>query len=95
MEVVMGMQQSAVTTEGQPVMAGVFPLVGTHGIPLEVILHRFKESGQVVDWPDYVAGALADGHKPRTVKARIAAAVGDIYGPDHREAVETRLEQLL
>ena len=51
----LGMEQSGETTDGRPVYAKVFPLVGTHGVPLEVILHRFKDSGHIMDWPDYVA----------------------------------------
>jgi hypothetical protein len=89
------MRQSGFTTEEQPVMAGVFSLVGTHGVPLEVILHRFRDEGLVMDWADYVAVAITDGHKPRTIKARIGAAVGDVYGSAYREQVEARLERLL
>lgn len=89
------MQQSGITEDGIPVYSGVFSLVGTHGLPLELILDRFKQEGRVVDWPDYVAMALKDGHKPVTIKARILAAVGDVYGPAHRDEVERRLETLL
>ena len=87
------MHQTATTTDNYPVLAGVFPLVGTHGVPLEIVLDFFQRRGMVMDWPDYIAGALADGHKPRTIKARILAAVGDVYGPDHRKAVAERLER--
>lgn len=91
----LGMKQSGETTEGRPVYAEVFPLVGTHGIPLELILHQFKDNGIVMDWPDYVAGAMKDGHKPRTIKARILSAVGDVYGPEHRDQVGVRLNRLM
>lgn len=89
------MRQTGETTEGKPVYAGVFPLVGTHGIPLELILDRFKETDRVMDWPQYVADALKDGHKPRTIKGRILAAVGDVYGASYRQQVEERLSKLI
>lgn len=76
----MAIRQSGITTEGLPVLANVFSLVGTHGIPLEIILYKFQQEGIVVDWEDYIKGALKDGHNPKTIKARILAAVGDVYG---------------
>ena len=66
-------RQTGITTDNRIVLGGVFPLVGTHGIPLEIVLAYFKERGRVVDWPEYIGGALKDGHKPRgTIKSRIA-----------------------
>jgi len=85
------MNQSGVYMVPKPVMADVFPLVGTHGVPLEIILDFFKEREMVMDWPDYIRGALKDGHNPRTIKARITSAVGDVYGASYRDAVEERL----
>jgi hypothetical protein len=32
------MNQVGITTDGRPVVSGVFPLVGTRGLPLEIIL---------------------------------------------------------
>jgi hypothetical protein len=89
------MRQSGVTTEGLPVYADLFPLVGTQGVQLEDIRSRFNSDGRVVDCPDYVAAALANGQNPRTFKARIGAAIGEVYGPDYRKQVEVRLERYL
>ena len=89
------MAKIGVTTEGLSVQANIFPLVGTHGVPLEYVLHHFKDNGMVMDWPDYIKGALKDGHKPRTIKARILAAVGDVYGPEYRKQVEIRLNKVI
>lgn len=85
---------SGITTDGKPVLGQTFHLVGTHGLPLEVIISFFQENDIVIDWPDYVRGALKDGHKPRTIRARIAAAVGDVYGAAYRNEVEKRLDKL-
>jgi alanyl-tRNA synthetase len=76
-----------------PVMAGVFTLVGTHGVPLEIILSFFQQRGVLVDWQDYIRAALKDGHKYQTVRARILSAVGDVYGPVYRAEMEKRLTE--
>lgn len=89
------MIQSGVTTDGNKVVTGVFKLVGTHGTPLEMILDWFKYKGMVIDWVDYIADALKDGHKPETVKSRILAAVGDVYGGKYASEIEKRLDVVL
>ena len=48
-----------------------------------------------MDRPDYIAGALADRHKPRTIGGRILAAVGDVYGGQHAQAVAERIDTYL
>lgn len=88
------MKQSGVTPEGHKVISGVFSLVGTHGLPLELILEDFKEKNRVVDWIDYIRSALKDGGKISNIKARIIAAVGDVYGADYRQEIEKRLDKI-
>lgn len=75
---------------GQPVMAGVFTLVGTHGIPLEFILEQMKARGLWVSWPHYVSDAMKDGAKMRTIRARVLASVGEAYGSQYTKAFEAR-----
>ncbi len=62
-------------------MSGVFSFVGTHGIPLEVVLEMMKGRGFVVCWPDYVEQSMRQGAKMRTVRSRVMSAVGEVYGP--------------
>lgn len=85
---------AGITTENKQVIAGVFSLVSTHGTPLELILYRFKAQERIIDWIDYIQGALADGHNPKTIRARILGAVGDVYGSDYREEISKRLNIL-
>lgn len=75
------------------VVGGAFSAVGTHGLPLEVVLMFFKDNNWVVDWVDYVNGALKDGHNLSTVRSRIFSAVGDVYGPKYRDAVIERFDK--
>lgn len=87
------MKQVGITPEGQPVVDGVFILVGTHGIPLEVVLDGMKQRSVTPCWQTYIRDARKDGAKDRTIRARITAAVGEVYGPNHLKAVEERLDQ--
>ena len=89
------MHQSGITTDNHPVLAGVFPLVGTHGVPLKLVLDFFKTRDLIVDWPDYIQGALKDGHKLRTLRGRILAAVGDVYGRKYAQAVNEKFDAYL
>jgi len=86
------MQIVGKTPENLPVMEDVFLLVGTRGMPLEFILERFKERGVVMDWPAYVADAMKDGAKMRTVRARVISAVGEVYGGKYLVGFEARFD---
>jgi hypothetical protein len=89
------MNQVGITTDGRPLVAGVFPLLGTHGVRLEVIIAELARAALVVSWPDHVADARADGHKPARVKTRVLEAVEDVHGADSAREVGARLERVL
>lgn len=74
-------------------MAGVFSFVGTHGIPLEVVLEMMKSKGLVVSWPDYVERAMEQGAKMRTVRAKVMVSVGEVYGPFYLQGFERRWKE--
>lgn len=86
--------QIGTTTDGKPTIENVFCLYGTHGIPLELILDVFKTNGLVIDWVSYIYDALDEGHNPKTIRERILAAVGDVYGRKYREQIEIRFDKL-
>lgn len=82
------------TTDDAPVMAGVGLMMTTHGVPLEIVLAGFKERGWVCDWVDYCATCVKDGHNEETIRSRIVAACGDVYGRPYAEEVRVRVETL-
>ena len=82
------------TDEGKLVMSGVGTLCFTAGVPLELILHHFREHNLVVDWLDYIQTALKDGHKPNTIQSRMEAALGDVYGKAYTTEVMKRAKAL-
>lgn len=77
------MKQIGITADARPVMTDVFVLVGTHGLPLEMVLELMKERDWLVAWPDYTRDAMKDGAKYRTVRARVMAAVAEVCGQDY------------
>jgi hypothetical protein len=73
------MHRTGTTTDNQPVIAGAAQLTTTHGLPLELVLDHFRQRRIVVDWPDYIAYCLKDGHNPDTVRSRIEAAIAACF----------------
>lgn len=83
------------TPDGVVAIKGVFPLVDTHGIPLDLVLDSLKDKGMMPDWHDYVAKARKAGWRlDRTVR-QLSVAVGDVYGPDFRTSWEARMTECL
>ena len=80
------------TDEGKLVFKNVGYASFSLGVPIEVLLEHFKQKDWVVDWSDYIEETIKDGHNPRTVLAKIRAAVGEVYGPKYAEEVLKRAE---
>ncbi len=83
------------TTDGKAVVDGVFALMSTHGLPLEFILEELKHRDLVPDWVDFIVKARADGWKDRTIRARVEAAIGDVWGRRYREEFMVILDKVL
>jgi hypothetical protein len=86
---------SGKTTEGGNVVSGVAFMTASHGVPLEIILQKLRQHNLTCDWEDYIAVCIKDGHNITTIRARILAAVGDVYGPVYRNEFSIRLESFL
>ena len=85
------MKLTGKTTDQKDVYGDVFLYVGTHGIPLEIVLGFIKNKQGVVDWLEYIQSSLNDGHKIRTIKAKILSAIGEVYGNSYKKEFEKRL----
>ena len=88
------MKLSGYTPDKSIVVSGVFLFVGTHGLPLEVILEDFKRRNWQVDWDDYIQSAMKDGQKYNNARSKILEAVGDVYGNKFKEQIIIRLDIL-
>ena len=70
-------------------------LVETHGLPLEIILDRFRDEGLVPDWPRFFQDARDKNWSLRTTRAKVEEAIGDVFGPDYRREWQKELERFL
>ena len=73
----------------------MFPLVDTHGIPLDLVVDKLRNAGMMPDWLDFYDEAIKKGWNPERVHLRLLEAVGDVYGPTFREGWEQRFNEVL
>lgn len=83
------------TTDGRPVLAGLFPVVNSEGVSLDVLLDLLHVCGWVVDWPDFLRAAQAFGWKPHNTLVKIHAALAAIEGTEHADAWKQRAATFL
>ena len=88
------LQHSEYTEDGKPVVNGVYYLVGSHGVPLELVLMFFKQEGFVVNWVNYIDHALKDGANVCSIRSKIEAAVSDVYGKNYCAEVLKRMDMM-
>ena len=81
------------TEDGKPVVSGMFKMVDTHGIPLEVVISHLNDNGLMPSWTHFYDRAVKAGWKPDGVIQKLTVAVGDIYGPEFREEWEERMKK--
>lgn len=86
--------QSGVTENGKRVFRNVYRFMSTHGVPLEVILHRFKEKNCVVDWLDFW-DAMSLEVDPAKVHLRMKMAIEECYGEAHMKQWNATFMQVL
>ena len=60
------MKAIGVTPEERPVFNGIFKMVDTYGMPLEILLDIMKERGFVVDWLQFYKDAEKAGWPIKT-----------------------------
>lgn len=84
-----------VTPDNKYVIDGVYKYVGTIGLPLDIVLEELKDHDLVVSWPHYCMDGLKEGASPRSIKAKIYDSVRSIYGIDHANEIEKRLDIMM
>jgi alanyl-tRNA synthetase len=85
------MKQVARELEQSDLMRGVYRIVDSNGMPLELALQFIQSTGMMVDWVDFVSDAIRDGQEPEAVKVRILKAVRVVYG----QRIERRMRRIL
>lgn len=64
------------------IVQGVFYLVDTEGIPLEIIMEELKDRGMMPDWIDFFREALKSGWTFKGTYTRIYNSILNLYGSD-------------
>lgn len=89
------LRRSGTTSDGRPVIAGLFSVVNSEGVGLDVLLELLHDRRLVVDWLDFLRHARDFGWNLRTAAGKIHAAVEQVEGPQVAAAWLQRAETLL
>ncbi len=87
-------RQVGVTTEGKPVVAGIYRFCETVGLPLVDALFVLDQQGQVPCWESYYKEALDAGMKHARILSRLKEAMADTYSPEFLGVVIERLDDV-
>jgi len=73
-------------------ISGVFKMIDTHGIPLEIILGILDDKKMVVAWDEFIDDARAHGWKDKTIRTKITGAVNEVFDHEYMQHFTERLE---
>lgn len=79
------------TEDGKLVMAGLYRVYETHGLPFVVIFGALERLNAVPDWCALIREAMAAGVKLDRVVGKFADAISDVWGPEFQGHVLTTL----
>lgn len=86
---------SGASAGGMPVIAGLFPVVNSEGVGLDVLLELFHDRRWIVDWFDFLLTARDFGWNLRSTLAKVHAAMAAIEGAAHADGWLRGAEALL
>jgi hypothetical protein len=89
------MKTVGMTTDGHRVVAGVFKLYDTAGLPLDVLFSELREHDILPSWLHFCRDALNAGWKPKTIVSRLQDSLADAYSPRFRDGVLATIRPLL
>ena len=84
---------TGVSPEGIQSVSGVFKMVDTYGLPLDIIIDQLKDRGMMPDWIDFYDQAIKVGWKPKGVLSKLSEAIIDVYGIDFYTGWLSRMEE--
>ena len=88
-------RRSGTSTDGRPVVAGLFSVVNSEGVGLDVLLELFHDRRWIVDWLDFLRHARDFGWNLRTAAGKIHAAIEQVEGPQVAAAWLARADTIL
>lgn len=89
------LRRAGTTSDGRPVIAGLFSVVNSEGVGLDVLLELFHDRRWLVDWLDFFQHARDFGWNLRTAVGKVHAAVEQVEGPHVAAAWLARAEAML
>ena len=87
------LKKVGVTTDGKPVMAGLFRLAETEGLPLDMIFNWCKDHNIIPSWIDTYQECLSAGMKHERILSKLDEAIVDSFGKDFRDVVISTLDK--
>lgn len=87
------MRRVGTTIDGRPVVAGLFALHETHGLPLDVVIAECLAAGSEPSWAHMLGDAIGVGMRLDRAVSKLQAAAADAGHPE-RAAVHAGLELL-
>jgi hypothetical protein len=79
------------TKDGKTVVSGLFRLMDTQGIPLDIILEFLQISDLVPSWTHFYKEAVVSGWTHKTTILRMETVITDIYGIEYWLVVKNYL----
>lgn len=73
----------------------VFKVHESLGVPLDIILDKFKEEDCVVDWVDFISVSLDHNWNTSTTLKRIDYSLQDVYDTQYSNVVMSQLKILM
>ena len=80
------------TIEGKLVIANIFQVTSTIGLPLEIIVDVLNKRDMIINWQDFLNCSIASGARLDTTLNKIENAIGDVFGSKYKEEVMSRLK---
>lgn len=90
-DMVSPIQISGTTVDGKDVIAGVFYLTSTIGLPLSFCIDLIYKRGMVVDWMDFYRQSIKEGEKHSRIIDKIKGALQDSCDKKTESEVMKRL----
>jgi len=83
------------TVDGKLVVAGIYRLYETHGIPFAVLFEALDQNKAIPSWVHYLREAQAAGVKLDRAIGKIEDALSDVWGREFREVVTRQLHRVV
>jgi len=81
------------TSDDKSVLAGIFPIVNSEGIALDIMIETCKDEGYVIDWLDFIYDSIRTGWKLDNTISKIKAALDLIYGEQYSDEWLSGIEE--